>query len=649
MGKTFLAQNSYDRYEIALDAAGIGIWDSDLVSQKIFFSATSHELFNIPRESEVSLDELLCRMHPTDRIRTRQKLSDCMNPDIRAPYENEYRIIDPKDGHVVRWVRSRGRVFFSEDGRACRFTGIIQDITAEIRANEKEQKLLTLVDNSIELMSILESNQRNSYLNKAGMEMLGFDTVEQVYATPISELHTPEDLEFVKQNVLPGVINEGRWSGIMNVRHLKTGEVFPVYNNSIRIRDKVTGEPIAVGAVMMDMRPVMATQKALFDSERSFRSMVMQAPVGICIMYGKELVFEEVNDLFIQMAGARRDELVGKTIYEAMPDIVSEGYADILLRVMETGQPYFGKEFEIVLDKESNKSIYVDFTFQPLRDTDGVIKRTIVLAIDVTDKIMARNNLEQNEAELQKRVAERTAELEKKNKELEEFSYVSSHDLQEPIRKIKMFREIIRANDYDTMTPISREKFDKIGESLERLSNSLRDLLDFASLNKEERQEPVDLHEILEEVKTDLELLIEQKNAKIITGALPTINAVPHQMHQLFYNLLNNSIKFSQGDKAPVIQISCTLLPPDKQKEFPELHADLSYYEICVIDNGIGFEQDQAEKIFGLFHRLHSKQAYSGTGIGLAMCRKIMEKHQGHIYATSVEGQETVFHILVPR
>jgi len=470
--------------------------------------------------------------------------------------------------------------------------------------------------------------------------MLGLDTWEHVNQQPISELHTPEDIAFVQANVLPSVIGTGKWSGIMNVRHLKTGEVFPVYNNTVRIHDSITGEPIAVGAVMRDIRPEMAAKKALEKSVRNFQALVMQAPVGICIFKGEALFIEIVNNSFEIVANEKSEAMVGKKATDVFPETQNQGFDTMLLNVLQTGQPFYGKEVEIIQEREGGvRTIFIDFTIQPLFEADGSVTRIMAVAVDVTDKVLAKKTLQESEEQLARRVTERTKELEQKNRELEEFTYVSSHDLQEPIRKIKIMREMILERDYENLSAFSREKFDKVGESVDRMSRSLKDLLNFASLNKNENSEIVDLNTVVENVKNDLELVIEQKKATITQDNLPTIQAIPQQMHQLLYNLINNALKFLKPGTTPQITIK-----PEQGLATPT-DAAKTHLVFSVTDNGIGFEQASATKIFAMFQRLHSRDDYEGTGVGLALCKKIAQNHGGDIWAESTPGQGTKFFV----
>jgi signal transduction histidine kinase len=211
-----------------------------------------------------------------------------------------------------------------------------------------------------------------------------------------------------------------------------------------------------------------------------------------------------------------------------------------------------------------------------------------------------------------------------------------------------MFTEMIYAKDYENLSDDSKVKFDKIIDAVQRMSKSLKDLLNFASLSKEEQFTNVPLNEVIEMVLNDLELLVSQKEASVVVGSLPVIKAISLQMHQLFYNLINNALKFSIPGTKPEVTISFT----DLNKELLPANItldDREYFEIIVKDNGIGFEQMHANKIFNMFQRLHNRQQYGGTGIGLALCRKVLENHGGFIYARSKPGKGTSFHIIIPK
>jgi PAS domain S-box-containing protein len=249
--------------------------------------------------------------------------------------------------------------------------------------------------------------------------------------------------------------------------------------------------------------------------------------------------------------------------------------------------------------------------------------------------------------ELERRVKERTLELENTNNELEQFVYVTSHDLQEPLRKIRIFSDILRQSG-NQLDATARKHIEKINATALRMSTLMKELLNFTHMNKEEQFVPTDLNEIIAKVLLDCELIIQQKGATLQIDKLPVIDAVPVQMHQLFYNLVNNALKFTRPDTPPVISITLQSAKKESRELKLGLHPDKQYYEIIVQDNGIGFDQSHDEQIFHIFQRLHSRSEFSGTGIGLALCKKVATNHHGAIYAVSEKDKGAAFHILLP-
>jgi PAS domain S-box-containing protein len=255
--------------------------------------------------------------------------------------------------------------------------------------------------------------------------------------------------------------------------------------------------------------------------------------------------------------------------------------------------------------------------------------------------------------QLEKIVAERTFELNNavkdltvSNKELQQFAYVASHDLQEPMRKIQTFSQLITEtlSESDERTKLYMEK---IRSSASRMADLIRDLLQYSRMAKDsDKYVTINLNDILDKVKNDFELAISEKQAVIVVGNLPVIKAIPIQMNQLFYNLMNNALKFSNG--TPRIEIKSRQLPGDELLTIPGLNPALNYNHITFKDNGIGFDNSYREKIFIIFQRLHSGNKYAGTGIGLAICKKVLENHQGQITADSEEGKGTTFNIYLP-
>ncbi len=290
-----------------------------------------------------------------------------------------------------------------------------------------------------------------------------------------------------------------------------------------------------------------------------------------------------------------------------------------------------------LLVNNKNIPVYISLTsLQPQLATVGMI------VTDLSEK-------KYNEQLLQKK----NIELEHLNKSLDQFASIASHDLQEPLRKIQTFTSLLIKRFSNDLPGNAKELIDKIKSSSERMSLLIRDVLNFSRMVPSGNMFiNTDLNQVLNNTLKDFDLLILEKNASVSIGDLPVIEAIPLQINQLFYNLVGNALKFSKSEIAPLITISSrTLSPGETENEINSkfnLNRQLSYTEISFKDNGIGFEQQFAQQIFSIFERLNNKQQYSGTGIGLALCRKIAGHHQGGIHAEGQENNGATFYILLP-
>lgn len=330
-----------------------------------------------------------------------------------------------------------------------------------------------------------------------------------------------------------------------------------------------------------------------------------------------------------------------------------------MAKALKEGRSIRGQE--ILIERPDGVRVNVMPHPDPIFDQSGNVIEAVNMLVDITEIKRKENELRQSEThliqltqELEARVESRTKDLNeandalsRSNKELEEFAFIASHDMQEPLRKIKAFSQKLE-NRNDALDEDSRTYIRKIRNGADRMAALIHDVLEFARMTHVTRQFiHTDLNEVVSSIIDDFEIYIEEKKATVKSTTLPTIKAVPLQMRQLFQNLIGNSLKFARKDLPCTIDIKSRLLD-DQERNDHGLIDNYSYCETTITDNGIGFKQEHAETIFKIFHRLNHRSTYEGSGIGLALCRKIIGIHSGMLFATSEENVGTCFTVILP-
>ncbi|MEO6914242.1 MAG: PAS domain-containing protein [Chitinophagaceae bacterium] len=444
---------------------------------------------------------------------------------------------------------------------------------------------------------------------------------------------------------------------------LKFGEPYTGYYNYIykALRNQ-SQEIYGVMVTATEVTDQVVARDKIGEAEESLRRAVELAELGTWNLDLNSGLMDYSLRLQKWFSFSEEEEI---TIAKAYGAIVQEYWPKIKDSMQKATDPAIRSLFDVeysVIDKQTGIERILHAQGKASFDEKGVAYKVHGTAQDVTQQRQLQLALEQE-------VQERTTELKKlneelltanedlfkaneqllhSNEELAQYAYVASHDLQEPLRKIRLYSGLLEA--VPALPEQGIEFINKIIQSSARMTMLIRDLLEFSQLIKADRlMRPVNLGEIAEAVKIDFELSITEKHAEIFIGPLPVVEAVNLQINQLFYNLLGNALKFTTPGKTPRISVTAIELSLQEIEQFISIPITFSkYFRITFTDNGIGFDVQYSEQIFEVFKRLHGREMYPGSGIGLALCRRIVTNHNGYLYAESQPGEGTSFHIILP-
>jgi two-component system sensor kinase FixL len=406
------------------------------------------------------------------------------------------------------------------------------------------------------------------------------------------------------------------------------------------------GTIVGTQAIQLDITERKRAEEALRESQALYSSLVEQLPVGVLRKdsAGRYIL---VNPWFCRLKGMKAEQFLGKTPREiaaseaakhdpTAPAVnyaaAGEGHHE---QIMQTG-----KSIELIEEytHADGTKKFVHAMKLPICDLSGKIIGTQGILSDITEIKRAEEALRQNEEKLRLFATQ----LERSNRELQDFAYVASHDLQEPLRKITVFGERLKEKNADKFSPESLDYLARMQSAAGRMQTLINSLLTFSRVTtKAQPFTPVKLAEIAAGVVEDLEGRIDMVKGRVEVGTLPIIDAEPVQMRQLLQNLVGNALKFRRPEEPPVVKVEAQLLPdPDTP--------DRKLCRLTVSDNCIGFDEKYVDRIFNVFQRLHTRNEYEGTGMGLAIVRKIALYHGGDITAKSKPGEGSTFILTIP-
>jgi two-component system, chemotaxis family, CheB/CheR fusion protein len=396
--------------------------------------------------------------------------------------------------------------------------------------------------------------------------------------------------------------------------------------------------------VIEDITEHRITQQIAKERELWFKNMADNAPAMIW-MTGQDKTRNFFNKTWYQFTGLQENEET-KTQWQKLihPEDVAN-FIDSFDSGFDLRRPVM---IEYRLKRADNQYRWITDIAKPYYSNDGYFLGYIGTSTELHDKRILMDELESSVKERTRELKTINNELTRSNNELQQFAYVASHDLQEPLRKILTY--IDRIQHHTEKLPGATEGyFEKIIDSARRMTKLIDDLLDFSTISFSEKKfTKVDLNTIVKEILHDLDLAISERNAVVtVDEKFPVIEGEAIQLSQLFHNLIANALKFAREGESPVVTITHRMLTETEISNNKNLEGSGPYVEIKFIDNGIGFSSEFAEQIFVIFQRLNEKKKYPGTGIGLALCRRIVNNHRGQIFAQP-QKNGAVFYVILP-
>jgi PAS domain S-box-containing protein len=516
-----------------------------------------------------------------------------------------------------------------EDGIPRGRVTIATDLTLTKQAEEQlrstSEALRTVLEVSPLAILIVGEDRTVEFWNRAAEQMFGWGSVD-VVGKPLP--FVPAHLADAEVDMQDAVLGGGSITNAESQYRRKDG-------NTVDVAISATGLPDASGRIvrMMSIITDISERKRAEVELRKLSVAVDQSQVSI-VMTDARGAIEYVNPFFTHTTGYAREEVLGQN-----PRILKSGttpgevYQD-LWKTLSSGHEWHGE----LCNRRKNGDLYWEFaSISPVRDSQGVTTHFIAVKEDITERRRSEEEVRRLNAELERRVIDRTAQLESANRELEAFSYSVSHDLRAPLRHVSGYVEMLRDHINGTLDPTSRRYLEAIMGSAKRMGILIDDLLAFSRLGRTElRRDKVDTAELVREVWMELEPDRVGRRIDLDSEELPTVQADRTLLKQVFANLLSNAIKFTRGrDEASV---AITTLPADDGSGRMAFH---------IRDNGAGFDMAYADKLFGVFQRLHTVEEFEGTGIGLANVRRIVHRHGGKTWASAKPDAGATFSFTV--
>lgn len=643
-------QESEKFFKQAQSLAHLGSWTMDVRTKEFSWSDEMYNIFEVSSNEHFDFERWVGHIDAEERDEVLAYYEECLREKKIYDKVHHIRLHNGK----VKTVHRKGEFILDEQGNPVKMIGTTQDITEDDRIQQelKENQVFIrkITDATPSIIASYNINTGQYVFISEGLEkLLGYaiSNVMDKGAAFFTEVIHPEDFPVVMERN-GRALEEANADASKNdmvvefsyrMKH-SNGQYrwFHTYG-TIFDRNK-EGKVEHVLNISLDITEQINASQTIKEQEHFIKQIADASPTILYLYDVEKQSIVYINREIFFVLGYAPDEIV------AMKDNITKSLYHpedyILLPARNESRKNFQQVDSMIQYECRMKNKQEDWKWLLVReivfktDTEGNITQILGAALDINRR-----------KEMEKTILQNTLLLEQSNASLEEFAYVASHDLKEPLRKISTFGDRLVASQADKLSSDGNIYLQKIIDASQRMQTMINDLLSISMITGNTAFEQYSLQKILHETLQTLEHKIEQQNAVITSDPLPEAYIIPFQFRQLFQNLLSNSLKFVNPGVQPQINISHVLIRAEDINHFQVTKAD-HYHKICFSDNGIGFDNEYAGKIFAIFQRLHGRSEYEGSGIGLAICKKIVEHHGGIIYASGEEGKGAMFTIILP-
>jgi PAS domain S-box-containing protein len=622
-----------------LDNANFAIIATDLEGTIQSFNVAAERMLGYD-ESEMVGKTSPAIFHEFNEIASQaQHLTQELNTDI--PVGFEVFTAKAKLGQVYErewtYIRKDGSKFpvmltitaiRTESGEVTGYMGIAKDITAEKQA-EKQVKDITSALDQTTIVVITDTQGTITFVNDKFCEISKYSREELI----------GQNHRLINSGYHPRAFFVEMWRTIASGQtwrdeiknRAKDGSIYWVDTTIVPFLHE-DGKPYQYLAIRKDI-----TARKAADIELQKLSLIASKTDNVAIVTNSHGEIEWVNHSFHKLTGYTLAEVIGKKPGDILQGAkTSQETVASIHDALAKQEPFFG---EILNYSKDGRSYWLSLNINPVFDDDGKLLQFIAIESEITTRKEIEIKLQKEVEGVMKKLNVMNERLEVSNRELLDFAYVSSHDLQEPLRKIQAFGDRLKSTCQDSLNEKGLDYLERMLNAASRAQILINDLLDFSRVTtKAQPFQSIKLSEVLDGVLSDLEVRIEKSGVILEVDPLPIVEADALQMRQILQNLIGNALKFLREGVTPVVQVRSRVYMENAQE----------WCEIRVIDNGIGFEQQYAERIFQIFQRLHGRKTFEGTGIGLAICRKIAERHNGTLIAQGEPDQGATFIFTLP-